>query len=77
MQRSISELEITDNEKIKDYTKQHYIIILHLLRPLKITFMNNDWYDVFKEFSNDENARFISDPPYLVSYDQFYKKNPY
>ena len=35
--------------------------------------MNNDWYEVFKEYSNDENALIIIDPPYLLSYNMFYQ----
>jgi hypothetical protein len=35
--------------------------------------MNNDWYDVFKEYSNNDKALIFIDPPYLMSYNIFYK----
>jgi hypothetical protein len=58
--------------KFKDFTKQQYKFF-EFIKTANITFMNNDWYDVFKEYSNDEKALIIIDPPYLLSFNQFYK----
>lgn len=58
--------------KFKDFTKQQYKFF-EFIKTADITIMNKDWYDVFKEYSNDEKALIIIDPPYLLSYNQFYK----
>lgn len=58
--------------KFKDFTKQQYKFF-EFIKTANITFMNNDWYDVFKEYSNNEKSLIIIDPPYLLSYNQFYK----
>lgn len=58
--------------KFKDFTKQQYKFF-KFIKTANITLINNDWFDVFKEYSNDEKALFFIDPPYLLSYNQFYK----
>ena len=58
--------------KFKDFTKQQYKFF-EFIKTANITFMNNDWYDVFKEYSNDEKAFIIFDPPYLLSHNMFYQ----
>jgi hypothetical protein len=58
--------------KFKDFTKQQYRFF-EFIKTANITFMNNDWYDVFKEYSNDEKTLIIIDPPYLLSYNMFYQ----
>lgn len=58
--------------KFKDFTKQQYKFF-EFIKTANITFINNDWYDVFKDYSNDEKALIIIDPPYLLSYNQYYK----
>jgi site-specific DNA-adenine methylase len=58
--------------KFKDFTKQQYKFF-EFIKTANITFMNKDWYDVFKEHSNDEKTLIIIDPPYLLSYNQFYQ----
>jgi hypothetical protein len=58
--------------KFKDFTKQQYKFF-EFIKTANITFMNNDWYDVFKEYSNIEKALIIFDPPYLLSYNMFYQ----
>jgi DNA adenine methylase len=58
--------------RFKDFTKQQYKFF-EFIKTANITLMNNDWYDVFKEYSNDEKALIIFDPPYLLSYNMFYR----
>jgi len=58
--------------KFQDFTKQQYKFF-EFIKTANITFMNNDWYDVFKEYSNDVKALFIIDPPYLLSFNMFYQ----
>lgn len=58
--------------KFKDFTKKQYKFF-EFIKTANITFMNNDWYDVFKEYSNNEKSLIIIDPPYLLSYNKFYK----
>ena len=59
--------------KFKDFTKQQYKFF-EFIKTADITLMNNDWYDVFKECTDDDKALIFIDPPYLVSYNLFYKK---
>ena len=58
--------------KFKDFTKQQYKFF-EFIKTANIIFMNNDWYDVFKDYSNDDKALFFIDPPYLLSYNMFYQ----
>lgn len=58
--------------KFKDFTKQQYKFF-EFIKTANITIIHNDWYDVFKEYSNDEKALIFIDPPYLLSYNMFYK----
>jgi site-specific DNA-adenine methylase len=58
--------------KFKDFTKLQYKFF-EFIKTANITFMNNDWYDVFKEYSNDKKALIFFDPPYLLSYNMFYQ----
>jgi len=58
--------------KFKDFTKHQYKFF-EFIKTANITFMNNDWFDIFKEYSNIEKALIIFDPPYLLSYNMFYE----
>ncbi len=58
--------------KFKDFTKLQYNFF-EFIKTANFTFMNNDWYDVFKEYSNDEKALIIIDPPYLLTHNMFYQ----
>ena len=44
--------------KFKDFTKQQYKFF-EFIKTANIIFMNNDWYDVFKEYSNDEEKKHL------------------
>ena len=52
------------------------IPIINFLKTEKIILLNNDYSDLFKKYSlNDEKNLFLMDPPYIQSCNQFYK-NP-
>ncbi len=58
--------------KFKDFSKEQYKFF-DFIKTANIEISNKDWFEIFKEYSNDEKSLIFFDPPYLLSHNMFYK----
>lgn len=61
-----------DSYKIKSKPNKHQKLFFEFINSPNVFISNKDWYEVFKEFDND-NTVFLFDPPYIDSDNTFYK----